>query len=303
MSSGRTGQRGFTVLELLVVIGITGLLIGLAVPGLSKARALGKRVQCLANLHALSGAAAAYAADDPGGQILPAHPIADRNVLHDEGFFDYGGATGAANVWEGKRFGPSSERVAASRPLNDLLFSRVDDSDASFDVFRCPSDEGLPRGAHTSNPRFFDAPMLNQPMFASVGTSYLGNAYRARIRPPGARAPRYFSIGPFLRSGSAIPSPGSTVLLCEAVMWYNTARPVSSGRIGWQGLPGWHSQSAQYNVAFADGHSRYIAGPPQQLSTGTDPTYEGLYLRTSQFRFDCFPARPIEDLPERIEEP
>ncbi len=304
MSAAVAQERAFTLLELLIVIGILGLLIGLTVPGLTGARAQAKRVRCLANLHALSSATAAYAADDPRDQALPVHPIADLNELHDEGFFDYGGTTGSANVWGGKRFGPHSERGASTRPLNHLLFTSVDTESASFDVFRCPSDLGIPDGGHTLNRRFWDIPMRVQPMFVSVGTSYIGNAYRARTLLSESSARPYVSIGLFLRSQSNVPAPSSTVLLSEAVMWYNATAPGYSGRIGWQRLAGWHSGTEpEYNVAFADGHSQRVTVRTETLSGGSDAIYDGLYFRTGKFRFDCFPAPPIEDPPQRVREP
>lgn len=296
-------QRGFTLLELLVVIAILGALIGLIVPALSSARRQAKRTACLANLHSLSGAATAYAADDPRGTLIPVHPIADRNPRHDEGFFDYGGATGARNVWGGTRFGPSSERTSDSRPLNRVLFSSTPSAkDTAWRLFRCPADEGL-TGAG-GDPLIWDPNMSSQSMFDSVGTSYMGNAYRART--PGGRGqpPRMRSIGPFLRSAGQIPVPGSTVLLCEAVMWYNPTMPVGiDGAVGWRGLPGWHEDGPRYNTMFADAHAEFVYAPAGGLVGGSDPTKARVYLRGRGFRFDTFPAPPIEDPPAAIQSP
>src|SRR5258708_719419 len=69
-SGGRVinGRRsaGFTLVELLVVIGIIALLISILLPALSRARESGNRVKCLANLRQLTFAWMSYANDNKG---------------------------------------------------------------------------------------------------------------------------------------------------------------------------------------------------------------------------------------------
>jgi prepilin-type N-terminal cleavage/methylation domain-containing protein/prepilin-type processing-associated H-X9-DG protein len=63
------GPKGFTLVELLVVIGIIALLIALLLPSLAKARAQANNVKCLANLHQLGLAYTQYLTNNKGKSI------------------------------------------------------------------------------------------------------------------------------------------------------------------------------------------------------------------------------------------
>ncbi len=62
-------HRGFTLVELLVVIGIIAVLIGILMPALSKARSQSRMTQCLSNLRQLATANATYAAEFKGWYV------------------------------------------------------------------------------------------------------------------------------------------------------------------------------------------------------------------------------------------
>ena len=66
MSQSRRGRGAFTLVELLVVIGIIALLVSILLPALNKAREDAKRVRCLSNQRQLVMAWQMYASDNKG---------------------------------------------------------------------------------------------------------------------------------------------------------------------------------------------------------------------------------------------
>lgn len=129
----RKAKGGFTLVELLVVIGIIALLISILLPSLNRAREQANRVKCASNLRQIGQGLQMYANENKGN--FPRTYFTSGAALKlDNAGFDSANWLAADGIKEDAKVGKNN--VPAS------LFLLLKTQDLTSEVFICPSSQG-----------------------------------------------------------------------------------------------------------------------------------------------------------------
>jgi prepilin-type N-terminal cleavage/methylation domain-containing protein/prepilin-type processing-associated H-X9-DG protein len=277
------GRRAgaFTLVELLVVIGIIAVLVAILLPSLNNARQTANRIKCASNLSQIGQAFVLYNVNNHG-YVIPSYTMT--------------GVAGGADVpLEG--WAPILDR--------DGLIKGDRRNDSS--VFVCPSMldvEGM-RGGQTGNdpgkPKgWMDWPNLRLGV-ANVATTIPARGFDKIIRvgywinadnPIGAAAAVTHDLyytgsvgygpgtnGEFIRytKTSRFRKPSLLIALADGVYagrQRDSRWGVTNSRIGYRHGKGNTAQNAFANVLFADGHVDQIAGDRFPRAAGGSVTVD-----------------------------
>lgn len=215
----RRRRAGFTLLELLIVIGVLAMLLAILLPSLRAAKIRAKRAACQSNQRQIVNAWHAYFNENQ-----------DRFLQGVRTNINFGGRQGVP----GYR-GP--------KPLNQYL--GIDLETKSAEMFLCPCDEGTPEAAPTAYEHYGNSYITNT-LLVGENQVYAGEAL-------GACQPVFQKINDLL------PKLNRSRI-------HNESKLLFLGDHGWSAMwdPGsqqrteWHGERSSYNMAFLDGHVRFL---------------------------------------------
>jgi len=251
--SRKTGA--FTLVELLVVIGIIALLISILLPSLNKARETANRVKCAANLRSIGQTMLLYENDNHG--LYP-------RVYWDgtKTTCNYDAATNGLNADLVPGVSPFTIGATAVNNVTMSLFMLLSQEDVTSGIFVCPSSNATP-----DNYGGGQLTALNRVVFQSVqgNLSYSYACPFANTAVVAAGFKMNATIDPTFAIAADI-NPGTVPAGTDNVLLY------TGGANGQQNSNN-HNKAGQ-NVLYADGHVEF----QQSINVGyqTDNIYTAL---------------------------
>jgi prepilin-type N-terminal cleavage/methylation domain-containing protein/prepilin-type processing-associated H-X9-DG protein len=217
----RHDRSAFTLVELLVAIGIIAILIGLLLPVVIRARRQAANVICLSNLRQIGAAWTSYLIDSRG-HFPFVSPASNFQWF-------YGGkepsiaSTSMANY------------VYKERLLNPYIGGKTQNQDRA-EIFHCPSDDII------GNPVLNSSPTSWNTAYDYFGNSYMMN-FELLLR---------YTFTPVFKVDSVflkmIQIPHFQVVLAGDCQWYYTVN-------GTDYNADFHKQAPYCNLVFLDGHA------------------------------------------------
>ena len=222
--------RGFTLVELLVVIGIIALLVSILLPALSKARAAANTVACAANIRSICQAMYAYAAEYKGS-IAGGPNTTGAFLLDPNGNFSDDNCPDVIAIWDWMSPIAKSMGITfnAGPGKQDKIARFVQLS--AFKGFRCPSNDftvvsyGATQIPVTQMPSYTTAAIFH--FIPSSPTTPQLAFYRGKKYPQ-----QYYTVpGGYSPKLSAIGAASQKAYIADGGRWNNGLNPSADADI------------------------------------------------------------------------
>jgi len=247
----RAGARlrpgGFTLVELLVVIGIIAVLISILLPALSKAKAAASEIKCRANLRSWGQGFVMYA-NDWQGKL----PHCDDYSRNKNMAFDINNPDSVSSPPDAIGYIDRIPPYLGQKPWRDFSAGQR----PTDGIWQCPMAETMGDGAYVwSKGSYSDLPPSVRGYHSYAMNSYL--EWDSKFNP--TSKPNITMYPPFLNMAKA-KTPSETILMFEQTLnpaeGYNSynADPTSPGGFT---EAGWHT--AQDPRALGERHRHGIA--------------------------------------------